>query len=204
MFLCLSTRHESQCQSALDGPCFLPGSTLCPEHTAAFESWVTPAVTRSPPAVAALLFIPKDPHVPTNGSSSPLRPHHRRSRAPKYVSVPAMTLPAWAAWSCTLLAFLAVGLAGCGSSEDAHEDEHLEHFVPAHKPNNFSELVEQLALRAPQLTGPSQPTGGTGESQPAAVREFSDIIGWIPELAADSELKRAEFDAAVASGNRLA
>ena len=36
-----------------------------------------------------------------------------------------------------------------------------------------------------------------------AVQEMSDIIGWIPELAADSELIKADFESAVATGNRL-
>jgi hypothetical protein len=30
-----------------------------------------------------------------------------------------------------------------------------------------------------------------------------DILGWIPELAADSELRKQDFEAAVSAGTRL-
>ena len=99
---------------------------------------------------------------------------------------------------------------GCGSSDgDLHHDdhndqddhEHLEHFVPAHKPKDFAELVDQLALRLPQL---ATTTDGGSESATTSRRELADIIGWIPELAADSELKKAGFESAVATANKLA
>ena len=99
---------------------------------------------------------------------------------------------------------------GCGSSEDdlhhddhnEHDDhEHLEHFVPAHKPKDFAELVDQLALRLPQL---ATTTDGGSESATTSRRELADIIGWIPELAADSELKKSGFESAVATANKLA
>lgn len=95
----------------------------------------------------------------------------------------------------------AMSVAGCGAVEESHDDEHLEHFVPAHKPRDFVELVEQLALRVPQLASAASPGGD--EDHAMAVQEMSDIIGWIPELAADSELIKADFESAVATGNKL-
>jgi len=109
-------------------------------------------------------------------------------------------------WCCIALISCAISLAGCGSSaeshEDEHHDEHLEHFVPVHKPKTFADLVDQLALRAPQLKAGIQP-GDSGGGHATALQEFSDIIGWIPELAADSELMKADFESAVATGNKL-
>lgn len=95
----------------------------------------------------------------------------------------------------------AMGIVGCGEAKESPDDEHLEHFVPAHKPKDFGELVEQLALRVPQLTSAASPGGDDDHAM--AVQELSDIIGWIPELAADSELLKADFESAIATGNKF-
>jgi hypothetical protein len=102
---------------------------------------------------------------------------------------------------CVALLCFALTVSGCGSSAESHEDEHhehehehLEHFVPAHKPKDFAELVDQLALRFPQLESTSP-----GAGHDAARKELADIIDWIPELAADSELRKADFETAVAT-----
>ena len=99
----------------------------------------------------------------------------------------------------------ALTLSGCGPSAESHEDEHeqLEHFFPAHKPHSSGELVEQLALRTRQLAAGDPPSDGSDEGHATALQEFSDIIGWIPELAADSELMKADFESAVATGKKL-
>ena len=105
---------------------------------------------------------------------------------------------------CVALLCFALTVSGCGSSAESHEDEHdhdhehLEHFVPAHKPKDFAELVDQLAIRFPQL-------GSTdaSDNRANARQELADIIGWIPELAADSELKKADFEIAVAIVSRF-
>ena len=104
---------------------------------------------------------------------------------------------------CSVVLICALTLSGCGSPGESHEDEHLEHFVPAHKPSTYADLVDQLALRAPQLAAGDQPVDGSDERHATTMQEFSDIIGWIPELAADSELMRADFESAVATGKKL-
>lgn len=102
---------------------------------------------------------------------------------------------------CCLLMFL----TGCASHDegahDDHEDEHLTHFVPAHKPASFGELVDQLATRIPEL-GESWPAKDATQTQTRR-QELSDVIGWIPELAADSELRKADFETAVSAGKTL-
>ena len=109
-------------------------------------------------------------------------------------------------WCCITLISCTLTLSGCGSSAESHEDEHhsehLEHFVPAHKPATFADLVDQLALRTQKLCETSRSSNGGGEQQ-TAMQEFSDIIGWIPELAADSELMKADFESVVATGNSI-
>lgn len=102
-----------------------------------------------------------------------------------------------------------VVVVGCGAEEDHHEDhhhdEHMEHFVPAHKPADYAALVEQLEKRiAQQSPSPGDSEGAPAADQSATARqELIDIIGWIPELAADSELRKQEFETAVAAGKSL-
>ena len=106
----------------------------------------------------------------------------------------------WMAW-----VGLSLVIVGCGSSDDHHEDEHLEHFVPAHKPADYSALVEQLEKRIAQQSQPSGSGEGSAEAAQSATarQELIDIIGWIPELAADSELRKQEFATAVSAGAGL-
>jgi hypothetical protein len=108
-----------------------------------------------------------------------------------------------------VVAVLSLAVIGCGSKDDHHEDHHddhhLEHFVPAHKPADYGALVDQLEKR---IAGQSPAAGSVeGTKNPAqsatARQELIDIIGWIPELAADSELRKKDFEAAVAAGTRL-
>jgi hypothetical protein len=102
-----------------------------------------------------------------------------------------------------------IAVVGCGSHEehheDHHEDEHLEHFVPAHKPADYAALVEQLENRISkqsQVSGSGEGTAATAQSATER-QELIDIVGWIPELAADSELRKQEFETAVSAGVRL-
>ena len=112
------------------------------------------------------------------------------------------------------MAGLSLAVSGCGSKDDHHEDHddehhhddhHLEHFVPAHKPADYGALVDQLEKRIAKQSSPT--SSGEGVMDPGqsatARQELIDIIGWIPELAADSELRKKEFEAAVAAGTRL-
>lgn len=108
-----------------------------------------------------------------------------------------MLLMAWVGFS--------VAISGCGSSEEHAEDEHLEHFVPAHKPADFAALVEQLEKRIAQQSPSSVASEGAPAADQSATarQELIDIIGWIPELAADSELRKQEFETAVSAGAGL-
>lgn len=104
-----------------------------------------------------------------------------------------------------ILAGMLLVLAGCGATEqgsDSQEAEHLEHFVPAHKPKDFSLLVDQLALRFPQLVSAGSRTDAD-TPQGNAQQELADIIGWIPELAADSDLRKADFESALVAADKL-
>ena len=99
--------------------------------------------------------------------------------------------------------FLLCCLCGCGSSEhaEAHDDDqHLEHFVPHHKSPNYAEAVEQIAHRAKHL---SDHAGHGHDDEAQEFQELLDIVNWIPELAADSDLNEADWNTAASAARVL-
>ena len=96
------------------------------------------------------------------------------------------------------------GLCGCGGSEvaDAHDDDHhLEHFVPHHKPANYAEAVEEIEHRAQHL---SDHAGHGHADEAEEFQELLDIVNWLPELAADSDLNEADWNKANSAATTLA
>lgn len=91
--------------------------------------------------------------------------------------------------SLVMLAF-----CGCGHHEE-DEDHHLEHLIPAHKPESFAETVTELKSRGPAVFA--------GEATDDAQQELLDIVDWLPELAADSDLKRKQWEQARDTGLEL-
>jgi len=88
-------------------------------------------------------------------------------------------------------------LSGCGTSEhaEAHDDDHhLEHFVPHHKPANFAQAVEEIEHRAEHL---SEHAGHGHDDEADEFQELLDVVDWIPELAADSDLNEADWTTAI-------
>ena len=81
--------------------------------------------------------------------------------------------------------FLLLTLSGCGHHHEK-EDHHLEHFIPAHKPETFAESVSQLGARGPAVLA--------GEATKESRQQLLDIIDWLPELAGDSDLKRPQWE----------
>ncbi|CAK9029102.1 UPF0718 protein YcgR [Durusdinium trenchii] len=95
-------------------------------------------------------------------------------------------------WLANLVILLVV-VTGCS---DIEEPEHLEHIIPAHKPSSFTSTVEQLAHRGPLVL--------EGNASPEARQELVDIVGWLPELAADSDLRRPEWERVQSMAQSLA
>lgn len=94
-------------------------------------------------------------------------------------------------------------VCGCSGSEvaDADEDHHLEHFVPHHKPANFAAAVEDIEHRAQHL---SDHAGHGHADEGDEFQELVDIVNWIPELAADSDLNEADWNKASFAATALA
>lgn len=74
--------------------------------------------------------------------------------------------------------------SGCAIEEDG--DTHLEHLNPAHKPTSYADGVEQLSNRGKRYF--------SNDLSNDEVNELLDIVNWLPELAADSNLKRPQWE----------
>lgn len=90
-------------------------------------------------------------------------------------------------WLANLLLGLVFGSAtGCLSSPV----EEVEHHAPAHRPATFVEAVARLPQLHDELVAESQRAPDTL----SALDELRDIVRWLPELAADSDLKEAAWN----------
>jgi hypothetical protein len=87
-----------------------------------------------------------------------------------------------------LLLLLAHAVAGCGGTAVEHAEE--PHVRPSHHPGSFRGAVAAIDSRTTALNaGPLDAAAAE-----RAVRELADIVGWLPELAAETELSRREWD----------
>ncbi|MFM8283662.1 MAG: hypothetical protein ACKOCW_08890 [Planctomycetaceae bacterium] len=91
---------------------------------------------------------------------------------------------------------LAMAVAGCRS--DATTDAAMEHAHerPPHHPLRFRAAAPAIRTRALALTGPADTVVRTRV-------ELLDILRWLPQLAADTDLCRKDWDevAALAAAN---
>ena len=87
---------------------------------------------------------------------------------------------------------LLLSFPGCGQSDSSEgaDDHHMAHFVPEHKPANFAEAVHELQHRTEHLR---LHIGDERERVSHELEELTDIVGWVPELAADSDLNEADW-----------
>lgn len=85
-----------------------------------------------------------------------------------------------------------VSLGGC--SDTSAEEDHLEHHVPAHKPATFVAAIPDLARRHDHMRN--------GMTQQQLV-ELRDIIQWLPELAAATDLKKPDWDRVLQIANAM-
>lgn len=93
----------------------------------------------------------------------------------------------------SVVSLLLILLVGCTESKPAateHEHEHgltheEEHGILPHKPRTFAAAIEQIDKRGHELLA---------HRHDHDVAEWFDILGWLPELAGDTELKKPEWD----------
>lgn len=94
-----------------------------------------------------------------------------------------------AAFACLL------ALGGCNPSAptsnapDGAVDYQSSHGIAAHRPDSLATAVTQLSARRDALLAASPPTDIA-----TALRELKEIVRWLPELAGDSDLRRADWE----------
>ena len=121
-----------------------------------------------------------------------MRPRHAFGRTDPPLAALAAAACA-AGWYSVLLASL-VPLAGCGQSAGETGDVYVDHaheHRPAHHPRSFPAAVAGVRVRLPSIA--------KGRTRSAA--EAAEIVGWMPELAADSDLTEPRW-APLAAGAR--
>lgn len=84
--------------------------------------------------------------------------------------------------------------AGCSqrSTDQAGHDDHEEHdhFVPVHWPSDITDIATKIDVRKVALIA----DGVSSEKRRKVLKkELIDIVGWAPEIAADSYLKEPEW-----------
>jgi len=93
-----------------------------------------------------------------------------------------------------LLLLLLTMVGGCYTVPK--EEEAEEHFPP-HWPVTVFEASKRLKQIADS-------DGAIETKAPSVEREFVDLITWLPELVADSDMTKAEFDEIDSWANKLA
>lgn len=91
-----------------------------------------------------------------------------------------------------MLMLLALSCCAGGCTKVQGEDEHLEHHIPEHKPATYAAAVKQVRDRTDRIIAGYQI--GSSELLGRELTELIDIVGWLPELAGDSDMKRAAWD----------
>jgi hypothetical protein len=89
-----------------------------------------------------------------------------------------------------------LALSGCvaghsyGESQ-SHEEEHVGHVIPAHKPKTFPDAVRRLR----ELNDRIGLDAAEGRPDAKTLQVALDIANWLPEIAADSDMPEAPWNA---------
>ena len=100
------------------------------------------------------------------------------------------------------IGMLAVLVAGCDTIEPETAAGDAEHHVPEHRPQSFADGVKAVHSRLAKLSAK-----GTTENRQQFAREaqeLREIIQWLPELAAETDLRKPDWDRVHAATRRLA
>ncbi len=115
--------------------------------------------------------------------------------------IPSRHLPVGLAIFGMIGLWIGVCMLGCGAVSSGGVDDHLEHHLPEHKPVSFAAAVEQVRLRHERLVTEFQTMDAASVDR--EVSELLDIVGWLTELAADSPMKKPEWDEVNLSSKEL-
>jgi hypothetical protein len=85
---------------------------------------------------------------------------------------------------------LAVMITGCRSepTSEADHDEHAEHVIPVHRPKDFPDGVRALRDLNNALQAVLKERGTPALRSSEVLSKADDIAGWLPEIAAESDM----------------
>lgn len=103
--------------------------------------------------------------------------------------------------STVLLVFFST-LIGCGKAAintsvpeiPVQTTERLEHHQAAHHPDTYAAAVRQIELRHTRIQAEIKHT--ELDSLKREIQELRDILEWLPTIAADSDLKKPDWETA--------
>src|SRR6267378_2355946 len=97
---------------------------------------------------------------------------------------------------------LSVLVAGCDTLEPELAAGDAVHHLPEHRPQSFTDAVRAVRSRLAKLSA----EGAIENRQQFAreAQELRDIIQWLPELAAETDLRKADWDRVHSASRRLA
>jgi hypothetical protein len=116
------------------------------------------------------------------------------------------SIPSWC--RSALMASCLLALAGCGSGHSPGEandqdDEHVGHVIPAHKPKSFPDAVHRLHEINDSIRRDVVAARPGAPPDTKAVNIALDIANWLPEIAGDSDMPEAPWNAVSARSAAL-
>ena len=96
---------------------------------------------------------------------------------------------------CLTLAMTGCLFSGASTEQETEAyvaEEHLHHEIPDHMPEDFPDAVREIRERDTHLREDVE--AEAWEHIEHELPELIDIIGWLPKLAADSDLNRQEWE----------
>jgi hypothetical protein len=89
-----------------------------------------------------------------------------------------------------VLLLCCIGCVGCTAEEEQGQSSHFEHdhFVPDHWPESLADASNKLRERA-RLIGSAEDATEISRRR----GELADLVGWAPEIAADTDLGEANW-----------
>ena len=133
--------------------------------------------------------------------------YHHQSDPAKWNLEP----PRWRSSFQTILTLFMclLPVAGCDSARSQnepgkHEEEHIGHVIPAHKPRSFPRAVSRCRELNDQISGAVAHGNPNPSVDPRMLSVALDIANWLPEIAADSDMPPAPWNEVHARAVNLA
>ena len=104
-------------------------------------------------------------------------------------------------WLLMVIGLTCIGMSGCGANDSATPTAGPEHEVPAHRPPDYPTAVTELESRLAEFAVAADSKDSsldvqTTDAVDARRDELRDIVRWLPEIAGDSDLRKAHWEQA--------